>query len=339
MMSSTRRSRILPTRRSSTEVVAKPKKRSMGETNATSNQEALVAGSTDYVRFIVLGDARTGSSMLVQALHSSPHIRCFREIFNWKQHFVDFHMEGYDKSNERDWSQRKRDPGGFLRERIFCQHPEAIRAVGFKFLYVHTMGFQGLHELLAGDRQLRVLHLRRRNLLRKLVSLKIAQATGSWLQEERLEFTQNSAPSAALSNALRAFRLPLKVARALKRLSLRRRSSRARKPFADSPRVRLKISAEELTTFSVRTETRAAHFDELFRDHPKLTLFYEDILDHREDVFNQAQSFLGIEPGPLTVTLSKQNPQPLRELLENYDELYEAVRNRPYADYYTAFFD
>ena len=33
--------------------------------------------------------------------------------------------------------------------------------------------------------------------------------------------------------------------------------------------------------------------------------------------------------------MRRQNPEPLRELLANYDELYEAFRGTPYA----AFFD
>ncbi len=73
------------------------------------------------------------------------------------------------------------------------------------------------------------------------------------------------------------------------------------------------------------------HFDELFRDHPTLEVFYEDVLEQRDEVFNQVQSFLGVPPKRLTVTLRRQNPEPLRELLENYDELYKAFCNTPHA--------
>jgi hypothetical protein len=62
-----------------------------------------------------------------------------------------------------------------------------------------------------------------------------------------------------------------------------------------------------------------------------LAVFYEDLVDRREDVLREVQSFLGIEPRPLTVTLRKQNPEPLRELVENYDELYAAFKDTPEA--------
>ncbi len=42
-----------------------------------------------------------------------------------------------------------------------------------------------------------------------------------------------------------------------------------------------------------------------------------------------------MEPKRLTVRLRRQNPEPLRELIENYDELYAAFKDSPHA----AFFD
>ena len=47
---------------------------------------------------------------------------------------------------------------------------------------------------------------------------------------------------------------------------------------------------------------------------------------------NVSQEFgLGVEPEPLTVNLVKQNPEPLPELLSNYDELFEAYRYSKHA--------
>ena len=255
--------------------------------------------------------------MLVQALQSSPNIRCFRELFNWQQNFIDFQMGGYDNFSEQDRARRERDPIRFLQERIFCQHPEEIRAVGFKLLYPHVWGFPGLLKHLVEDTEIRVLHLQRRNSLRALVSLKIAQTTGVWL--ERGE------PKPTLTGVLRAPRHPLRAAARL--ATLLRLAKRARK----APRVRVTVSEEELFKFIIQAELTARHFEELFREHPKLTVFYEEILDRRNEVFRRAQAFLGVEPAPLTVGLRRQNPYPLRKLIENYDELYEAYRATPHA--------
>jgi hypothetical protein len=255
--------------------------------------------------------------MLAQALNSSPEITCFREVFNFLQNFVQFEVKGYDNYRAEDLSLRTQDPIRFLEERIFCPYPEDVRAVGFKLHYGQLLGFEGLTERLAEDREIRVLHLRRRNLLRMFVSLKLAEATGVFLEDTR--------PKATTVNPLAAARHPLKAASRLRR--------RLRPPRATGKarRARVTVKAEELFEFIVKTRMRAAKHDELFREHRNLPVFYEDLLDRRDEVFGEAQSFLGIEPGPLTVTLRKQNPEPLWELIENYDELYEAYKDTPEA--------
>ena len=47
-----------------------------------------------------------------------------------------------------------------------------------------------------------------------------------------------------------------------------------------------------------------------------------------------AQSFLGVEPQVLTVGLRKQNPDDLRALIENYDELREAFADTEYGEFF-----
>lgn len=63
-------------------------------------------------------------------------------------------------------------------------------------------------------------------------------------------------------------------------------------------------------------------------------MFYEDLVEQRQDVLRKTQSFLGVAPTPLSVTLRKQNPEPLRQLIANYDELYEAFKDAPEAAYF-----
>jgi hypothetical protein len=279
-----------------------------------------VSDSTDYVRFIILSGARTGSHMLAQALDSSPRIVCFREVFNFVQDFIQFDVEGYDNFDARDISLRSENPIRFLEERIFCSYPGQIRAVGFKLHYGQSWGFPGLLERLTEDKGIRVIHLRRRNLLRMLVSLKLAQATGVFLVDSRPILTP-----ATVSKAIRH------PAKAVVRLRRRLRQLTA-SPQTSRPRVR--VPPEELFDFIVRTRIRSANWDDLFRAHPKMEVFYEDLLDRREAVFAEAQPFLGVEAVPLTVSLRRQNPEPLRELVENFDELYDAFKHAPEAAYF-----
>ena len=277
---------------------------------------------SDYRRFMILSGPRTGSHMLAQALNSAPHIVCFREVFNGRLDFIQYQVDGYDDFSERDIALRKDDPVRFLRERIFCDHPEGVRAVGFKFHYGHQWDFPGILEALTGDAGLHVIRLERRNLLRMLVSLKLAETTGVWLQDGTSKVTP--------ANALRAVRHPIKAARRVGRLF-----SRPTPSGGDGPAQRVTISVDECYQFMVSTELRYENFDKLFERHPTLQLYYEDMVADRAAVFRDAQVFLGVEPAPLEVTLRQQNPEPLRDLITNYDELREAFKDSPQA----AFFD
>ena len=104
--------------------------------------------------------------MLAQALNSSRDIVCFGEVFNYTLDFVMYNVEGYDNYNAEDLALQQRDPIGFLQERIFCEYPGEIRAVGFKYHYGQIWGYPGLLKRLIEDTEIRVVHLERRNLLR-----------------------------------------------------------------------------------------------------------------------------------------------------------------------------
>ncbi|MCH7837948.1 MAG: hypothetical protein IIC26_05505 [Chloroflexi bacterium] len=308
----------------------------MGETNATSSQRAAKAGQPGYTRFIILSDARTGSHMLAQALNSSRNIVCFREVFNETLDFIQYGVEGYDNFSTEDKALRQEEPLRFLDERIFCRYPDKIKAVGFKYHYGHVFGFPGVVERLAEDTELRVLHLRRRNKLRSLVSLRFAERTGGWMREAQPEPVRVSASAAAWAAVLSGLSLPGRAVR--KTLRLLGLMTPPELP-EEGPRIQMTISLEELVHFNIEAQFTADHFDELFQDHPRMELYYEDILDDRERAYTQVQAFLGVEPRPLFDTTYRQHPQPLRELVANYDELYEAVKSGPHPDYYSAFFD
>ncbi len=291
----------------------------MGAKSMASKQERPAAASSDYVRFLILAEARSGSTMLKDALKSSPRIRCFSEVFNVVFDGVMYGgVEGYDNNSAEDRALRDRDFRAFLRERIYCRHPDEVEAVGFKMLVFGQAGsFDGLLPHLAEDRQIRVLYLRRRNALKRLVSLKLAEATGVWADLPK--------PGLTPAIVLRAARRPLRAATKFPRLLQLAKS----RPKVVRPQV--SVSEEELFGAIIGARQNAAHYHDLFRDHQMLTLFYEDLVEQRDETFRQAQEFLGVEPGPLTVRLIKQNPEPLPELLSNYDELRTAYRYSKHA--------
>ena len=291
----------------------------MGVKSMSSKQESPAAASSDYVRFLILAEARSGSTMLKDALNSSPSVLCFSEVFNVVFDGVMYGgVEGYDNNSAEDRALRDRDFRAFLRERIYCRHPDEVGAVGFKHLVTARAGsVDDLLLHLAQDTQIRVLHLRRRNILRRKVSRKLAEATGIWAEPARPKLTP--------ARVLRSARHPRWVATRL------RRFIQLAQPNRKIARLRVSVTAEELYFAIIWAKQNAAHYHDLFRDHQVLTLFYEDLVEQQDETFRQAQEFVGVEPGPLTVSLVKQNPEPLPELLSNYDELFEAYRNSKHA--------
>jgi hypothetical protein len=291
----------------------------MREANAAGEETQPAVEATTYVRFIILTYARTGSTMFAASLNSSPNIICFRELFNPIMDGIGFYVDGYDNSSAEDRALRDRDFKKFLQARIFCEYPREIRAVGFKMPHVHFRWFPGLLEWLVEHRELRVVHLERRNLLRMLVSLRIAQKTGGWSEDRKVTLASKFRPS----NALRAARHPLTAANRLRKFIF------PKEPAWKALRAPLTLSEEECRSFFAEVERDSAHYRHLFREHPQLTLFYEDLLQDRKRAFNQAQSFLGGKPRGLSVTTRRQNPEPLRGLLANHEELYTAFKGTP----------
>lgn len=270
-----------------------------------------------YRRFIILSGPRTGSHMLAQGLHSHPNVVCFREVFNGRLDFIQYGVEGYDDFSDADQAIRKRDPVGFLQARVFRDWPEEVRAVGFKFHYTHHWGFEGLLDHLSGDRDLHVVHLQRRNALRSLVSLKMAERTGAWLEDNR--------PKVTASNAVRALRYPAKAARRLSR-ALRRAPAAV---LPAKPRVR--IERDELVEHILSDAMRRENHLALYRDHPIFEVRYEDLVAKRDTTFAEVFRFLGVPPARVAISLRQQNPEPLRDLIENYDELRASFEGTPEA--------
>lgn len=115
-------------------------------------------GSYDYKRFIVVTRSRTGSNLLISFLSSHPNVRAQWEIFN--------------KLNGRSYKD--------ILTSAFDKQPYYIRASGFKIFYYHPEDAQDreypdIWQSLRNMKDLKIIHLKRRNILRTLISRKIAE--------------------------------------------------------------------------------------------------------------------------------------------------------------------
>jgi LPS sulfotransferase NodH len=123
-------------------------------------------------RFIILCAARTGSTMLRHMLNSHPDVRCHGEVMTGRglEAFAGLDRPGDSSVTGPLMERRRSDPHGFLEERVF--DPGPARAVVFKIKYEELLlqEYAWLLEWLKRHREIRVIHLRRENRLKRLIS-------------------------------------------------------------------------------------------------------------------------------------------------------------------------
>lgn len=141
----------------------------------------LLPAALDYTRYICVGNPRTGSTLLMRSLNNHEHIIGYGEIVkNFDRYPAAYHEFGNSESLFR------RDPVRFLETKVFRKYPAAVDAVGFKIFYHHapreTAWGSAVWEYLLGQGDLKILHLKRRNLLKTLLSKKQAGRTGEYIK-------------------------------------------------------------------------------------------------------------------------------------------------------------
>jgi len=112
-------------------------------------------------RFAIIGNARTGSNYLLDGLRTAPSVRVYHEIF------ADHNRE-VGKEFDKIFST------------IFQPESKSTKVVGFKVFYNHLT--EDEWKRLLACRDLKIIHLTRRNRLRTVISLEIAFKTGQWTQ-------------------------------------------------------------------------------------------------------------------------------------------------------------
>jgi len=132
-----------------------------------------------YGRFIVLGFARSGSSLLANLLSSHPQIKMFSELFNDKLPARKSHSLEAGPLAPDD------DPHVYLEQRIFRMYLPHIRAVGFKILYDQARDgdWSAVWDYLRRNR-LKIIHLKRRNILDQYLSLELAHKSDIWVASQ-----------------------------------------------------------------------------------------------------------------------------------------------------------
>lgn len=144
-----------------------------------------------YSPFVTIGTPRVGSTLVMTHLRSHPKIVSYPEIF------LGQYLANHPYAIE--------NPTRFLNRYIFRPYPDWVQAVGFKLFYdqaissialenryLKTGGYQNqlykldrVRSFLGNKQELKVIHLKRWNLLKSLLSRKRAEETKQWLNAKK----------------------------------------------------------------------------------------------------------------------------------------------------------
>lgn len=129
---------------------------------AKSRAADFLLGDRIYKKFVIISDSRTGSTLLMQLLNSHPEIFAFGEEFK----------------NLKDSSCRQ------IWDKIYRKRPKKIKWVGFKLFYFHPSSGNDreVWDLIKQDKEIVIIHLTRRNILRSYVSKQIGLKTRKWTE-------------------------------------------------------------------------------------------------------------------------------------------------------------
>lgn len=128
-------------------------------------------------KYVIICQARTGSTMLASALSDHPEICAHGEVFGMGEAHLNFFGIVYDKQPPLIDSLRRlrnAEPVRYLTD--FVLNPGIYRSVGFKFKFeeLSQPSWAAAVEHIAADRSLKILFLRRENLWRRFLSEYVA---------------------------------------------------------------------------------------------------------------------------------------------------------------------
>ena len=107
-----------------------------------------------------------------------------------KKNFWDF----INQDRENVWQIKQDNPVDFLDKLVFREMPQYISAVGFKLFYYHAQKGkeQAVWDYLKDAKEIKIIHLKRKNILKTYVSQEIALKTDNWIAQGKLNKINHS---------------------------------------------------------------------------------------------------------------------------------------------------
>lgn len=224
-------------------------------------------------KFVVYCANRTGSGHLMSLLSSHCRIKVYGEAFNPYPGQYAADLGSLLSANNLHYPEKS------ILDWIFGSYPQLIQAAGFKLLYYQAT--PPVLQYLETMPDLKVIHLKRRNLLRVFVSMKVALSTEQW-------------------------HLPLE-------------SSTVNRSVLIDP--------EECSNYLFYLKNK---MNSRIGAHEELEIWYEELDQSLQFILE----YLGMTNVKLMSYLRKQNPQPLADMIGNYNELRVHFRGSEYEKFF-----
>lgn len=241
-------------------------------------------------RFIICSHARIGSYMLATALDAHPDLRVAGEVFLDPRPFGLPDVRCITPLTLSDQPSRDESSRyiGALTSANFIE--EAFRRYdGIIASRLLLSSWEYLLDRLQTD--VRIILMDRRNLLRAFCSLKIGLKDNSWHVGDRKASLMLDHPT-------------------------------TRADYDPQKQGTVRVEPSALRSYLSEYEQLLRTFREKLRAYPLMDVVYEDLCADLDATMSRVQAFLGVEVRALVPATRKQETRPLREVIENYDEVF-----------------
>lgn len=245
-------------------------------------------------KIVILAAPRSGTNYLRSLLNSHPDIRMFGEMFHSNWEMPQFHKADPLTADEKSALFRSRfdHPEDFLEKYVWLAvNARRVKAIGFKLLYgqgCDSAGKKGeVWDYLLKNNEVKIIHLKRRNILKREISLTHAMRSGQWsLKKGNNIFSTMTALCLRLCKIKAVYFEPKKC--------------------------------EE---FFINNEKMILDYEEYFKGKQVLSIDYEDLIEFFDENISKIMMFIGVDYYPLKSSFLKQNPLPVKLSLKNFKEL------------------
>jgi len=256
-----------------------------------------------YTPFVIISHLRSGTHLLRTLLESHPGIVCQTEVFNSDNPNLPYPLSTPVDAILDDW--------------VFKDFPPEVECAGFVLQAYHPGGlraFPGIREnalwseiwtRLQHMPDLKVIHLRRGNGLRRHLSHILARRTGTWHDWDPIRVNEVTHIEKPVLQEPRA---------------------------ATRPRVRLDPERLRIDFEEVDQLHRRVH--DLFGGGLYFPLVYEELAADPEQWGEELLHFLGLAPYTLKAAVRKLEKRSLRSSIDNFDELKQEFYSTPWQDFF-----